>query len=208
MDDNILAADEILKQFGNFENLRLENILESNDDDDAPNLIHSSPYYTIDALPSHLMNDGHLNILSLNAQSINYKFDSILALFDIAKNQNVNFHIICIQVSWLKEGSDMSLFQIDGYQCISQGTQCSAHGGLVTYIESSLNCSKINIENRSSIWEGLFVSVKDDYSEKEFVIGSIYRPPYNNNNEDNVNTFSSELNPIIGKLNDNNRNII
>ena len=159
MDDNILAADEILKQFGNFESLRLENILDSNDDDDdAPNLIHPSPYYTIDALPSHLMNDGHLNILSLNAQSINSKFDSILALLDIAKNQNVNFHIICIQESWLKEGSDMSLFQIDGYQCISQGTQCSAHGGLVTYIESSLSCSKINIENRSSIWEGLFLS--------------------------------------------------
>ena len=58
------------------------------------------------------------------------------------------------------------------------------------------------------IWEGLFVSVKDDYSEKEFVIGNIYRPPYNNNNEDNVNTFISELNPIIGKLNDNNRNIL
>ena len=79
---------------------------------------------------------------------------------------------------------------------------------LVTYIESSLSCSKINIENRSSIWEGLFVSVKDNYSEKEFVIGNIYRPPYNNNNEDNINTFISELNPIIGKLNDNNRNMI
>ena len=128
MDDNILAADEILKQFGNFENLRLENILDSNDDDDVPNLIYPSPYDTIDALPSHLMNDGHLNILSLNAQSINSKFDSILAL--------LNAHYI-----------------------VSQGTQCSAHGGLVTHIESSLNCSKINIENRSSIWEGLFVSL-------------------------------------------------
>ena len=71
MDDNILAADEILKQFGNFENLRLENILDSNDDDDAPNLIHPSPCYTINTLPLHLINDGHLNILSLNAQSIN-----------------------------------------------------------------------------------------------------------------------------------------
>ena len=103
MDDNILAADEILKQFGNFESLRLDNILDSNgDDDDAPNLIHPSPYSTIDALPSHLMNDDrHLNIWSLNTQSINSKFDSILALLDIAKNQNVNFHIICIQESWL-----------------------------------------------------------------------------------------------------------
>ena len=111
--------------------------LDNNYDGDAPNLIHPSPYYTIDALPSHLMNDGHLNILSLNAQSINSKFDSILALLDIAKNQNVNFHVICIQESWLKEGSDMSLFQIDGYQCIFQVTQCSAHGGSVAYIESS-----------------------------------------------------------------------
>ena len=102
----------------------------------------------------------------------------------------------------------MSLFQIDGYQCISQGTQCCAHVWLVTYVESSLYCSKINIENRSSICEGLFVSGQKDYSEKEFVIGNIYRPPYNNNNEDSINTFISKLNPIIGRLNDNNRNMI
>ena len=35
MDDNFLSVDEILKQFGDFENLRIENILDSNDDDDA-----------------------------------------------------------------------------------------------------------------------------------------------------------------------------
>ena len=86
--------------------------------------------------------------------------------------------------------------------------QCGPHGGLVTYVESSLNCSKINIENRCSFGEGLLISVKDDYSEKEFVIGNIYRPPYTNNNDDNIKTFISGLNHMIRKLNDNNRSII
>ena len=173
----------------------------------APNLIHPSPYYTIDALPPAFDERRPPQYFKPKCTKHQLKIWQHTSTSRYSKKSNVNFHIICIQESWLKEGSDMSLFQIDGYQCISQGTQCGAHGGLVTYIESSLNCSKINIENRSSIWEGLFVFVKDDYSEKEFVIGNIYRPPYNNNNDDNVNTFRSELNPIIGKLNDNNRNI-
>ena len=57
------------------------------------------------------------------------------------------------------------------------------------YINCQFNASVIDIENISAVWEGLFVLVKDIENEKEIVIGNIYRPPYDNNNETNINTF-------------------
>ena len=40
------------------------------------------------------------------------------------------FSAICIQESWLKQGQDISLFQIPGYKLINQPKICSEHGGL------------------------------------------------------------------------------
>ena len=57
------------------------------------------------------------------------------------------------------------------------------------YINCQFNASVIDIENVSAVWEGLFVLVKDIENEKEIVIGNIYRPLYDNNNETNINTF-------------------
>ena len=57
------------------------------------------------------------------------------------------------------------------------------------YINCQFNASVIDIENVSAVWEGLFILVKDIENEKPIVIGNIYRPPYDNNNETNINTF-------------------
>ena len=63
--------------------------------------------------------------------------------------------------------------------------------------------------NTSSIWEGLFVSIRDSSYKKEVVLGNIYRPPFDNNNDENINLFISELNPIIGQISDNyNRDLL
>ena len=206
--DNCLPFDEILTHFDNLDSLRLENIIDTSDDDGEINLIKPSLYYSIDNLPFHTKNHDRLNILSLNAQSINSKFDSLVTFLEIARKQNVYFHAICLQETWLSDQSDLSLFQIDGYRCFSQGKRCSPHGGLITYINSQLNASVIDIENDSAVWEGLFVLVKDINNEKEIAIGNIYRPPYDNNNETNINTFVSELNPIIGNISESNRELI
>ena len=120
----------------------------------------------------------------------------------------MSFHAICIQESWLSDTSDLSLLQIDGFRCFSQGKHCSSHGGLITYVNSQLNASVINVTNNSEIWEGLFVLVKGIEQEKEIVLGNIYRPPYDNNNESNINTFVTELNPIIGIISDDKRDLI
>ena len=45
-------------------------------------------------------------------------------------------------------------------------------------------------------------------TEKKIVVENIYRPPYDNNNERNVTTFVTELEPIIATLNDNNQELL
>ena len=90
--------------------MRLEDILDPND---IPVLFN----WQLSVLRK---GTRKINVLSLNAQSINSKFDSILVLLECAKAQNIYFHVICIQETWLNDNSDLSLFNIDGYNCYFQ----------------------------------------------------------------------------------------
>ena len=119
----------------------------------------------------------NLNILSLNAQSINAKFDNLQILIKALEEQDIKLHAICIQESWLNKDSNLDLFQLDGYRCFAQGKRCSPHGGLITYVDTNLNATVIDIENNSPIWESLFVSIKGDVHNKAITLGNIYRPP-------------------------------
>ena len=129
-------------------------------------------------------------------------------LLEDAQKQNISFHAICIQESWLADESDLSLFQIAGYQCISQGKKCSQHGGLITYIDENYLATVINVDNTSQIWESQFILVKDIECDNEIVIGNIYRPPYGNNGKENISTFISELDPILANLSNTNRDMV
>ena len=203
-----LPFDEILIHFDNLDSLRLENIIDTSDEDHEINVVNPSLYYSIDDLPFHSKSQGSLNILSLNAQSIKSKLDSLVTFLEIVRQQTVYFQAICLQETWLSDQSDLSLFQIDDYRCFSRGKRCSPHGGLITYIKSQRNASDFDSENDSTLWEGLYVLVKDIDNDNEITVGNIYRPPYDNNNETNANAFESESNPIIGNISESNRELI
>ena len=47
------------------------------------------------------------------------------------------------------------------------------------------------------IWEGLFIDVSGQNLHRPITIGNIYRPPHNNNNNANIETFIEEMSPII-----------
>ena len=47
----------------------------------------------------------------------------------------------------------------------------------------------------SPIWEGLFLKIQGMENTKDIIIGNIYRPPYDNNCKENINSFTSELCP-------------
>ena len=98
MADNALTCEEILGNYGNLAHLKLDNILDPPDpDEEEIHIMRPSHYFAKEKLPIHLQTVGNFNILSLNTQSINAKFDAFVAFLEIAKQQNVHFHAICLQ---------------------------------------------------------------------------------------------------------------
>ena len=94
----------------------------------------------------------------------------------------------------------MTLFDIPSYKLIHQGSRCTRNGGLIIYLHEKY-CSEVrNLYNSSDIWEGLFIDVTGHNLRKRLTIGNIYRPPHDNNNNKNIETFINEMSPIIDQL--------
>ena len=100
------------------------------------------------------------------------------------------------------------ILQLNGFTCFSQGKPCSSHGGLITYIDTNINASVINMEITSPIWEGLFMKIQGMENTKDFIIGNIYRPPYDNNYKENINSFTSELDTILSSFDTSTNDLI
>ena len=78
--------------------------------------------------------------MSLNCQSINAKFNELQIIVEEICNNLLS--VICLQESWLKESSDFSLYNLANYKLINQfRTECSDHGGLMTYIHDIFDVS-------------------------------------------------------------------
>ena len=116
--------------------------------------------------------------MSLNCQSINAKFNELQII--VGKINNNALSVIYLQESWLKENSDFSLYNLANYKLINQfGTECSDHGGLMTYIHDRFDVSPpIQILESVSGWEYVCVEVSQSipYPQK-FIVANIYRPP-------------------------------
>ena len=178
-----------------------ENVVDPSNDDGEMLISQPSLYYSLSRMPGDLKSvNNNLNILSLNAQSLNAKFDNLQILIETLQEQNIKLCAICIQESWLDDNSNLDLLQLEGYHCFAQGKRCSAHEGLITYVDASImsmNASVIDIENKSAIWESLFVSIKGSVHNKDITLGNIYRPPKDNNNKLNIDQFTNDLDLIF-----------
>ena len=120
---------------------------------------------------------SNLSIISLNAQSINAKFDEFqIAIKAINKKHQIS--IICIQESWLSSECSTQLLELPEYQLISKGKYCSNHGGLLIYVHNDYLWAPIIIREQTTGWENLFIKVKHKSpGSKNTIIGNIYRVP-------------------------------
>ena len=82
---------------------------------------------------------------------------NLIKLIEQFKRSGCTFSAVCLQESWLSDDSDTSLFQLDGYNLISQGKRCSTRGGLIIYLKDTIKYKLIDIEANSNIWEGQFI---------------------------------------------------
>ena len=200
MDNKPLSAQEVLRNYGDVSQHTLQQIVDFIHDDDEINLIKHSDYYSPHNLPLQCYGESNLNVLSLNCQSINAKYDGIHNYINMWKNQDIKFDVICIQESWLSATADTSLLQLDDYRLISQPWSCSSHGGLMIYIHNDYKAVVTHSITNSTIWEGLFVKITDKLSKKELFVGNIYKPPRNNNNNENIDAFINEIDPILSEI--------
>ena len=64
------------------------------------------------------------------------------------------------------------------------------------YLHKKYKYSIRNINDTSDIWEGLFIDIPQ-YNNNNIILGNIYRPPKQNNNNTNIETLIKQLSPII-----------
>ena len=220
-------TDGILRNYGGTDTNSLKYLLESQftgqaDINDVPELLATSPYFENDQLLTLLSKKKqNLKLLSLNCQSLNAKHEQLsLYLSSVLDNA---FDIICLQETWLSETSNKQLLQINGYQMINQNYKISSHGGLTIYVKNNYKYKILNLENvlcnlpnevnptRSNTFESLFIeltlpSKHVNGNEKKLIIGNIYRPPRDIN--ENYMAFINELNLILDHLNKKKNEII
>ena len=133
-----MVTDETFLQFTvGISNSCLNNVLSIGNAIDENNelpIIRRSSYYDFDKFNSLAKKQGkQLSILNSNIQSINAKFNELEAYVNDVSSLNFKLSIICLQESWLSDNDDLSLIQLTGYDCISQGKSCSSKGGLLIY---------------------------------------------------------------------------
>ena len=204
MDNNgPLDANDLLKQYGGIEKHRFKDLLDACDhESNEIDLIQNSSYYCMNDLPNIFQTkNGNFIILTLNVNGILSKIDELCLMVTILKNQGIFVDVICIQESHLDDSykSDNPCIQIEGYDCIPQSRYCGQKGGLITYVKSTYDNKIFKFGQNSDIWEGLYVEVRDNDGFR-IMIGNIYKPPRNNNNNANIERFTTELKPVLKSL--------
>ena len=149
-----VISDEIyLRHFGGVRENSLSYHIGSTDDEsyEIKTIDHSSYIDHESLMDSLKLKKNNFSIFSVNIQSLNSKFDKLLAMLHDIRNHNYEFSLICLQETWLSDESDLSQFQIDNYTCISQGKLCSEHGGLMIYLHNDFKHKIRKLYKRSNI---------------------------------------------------------
>ncbi len=117
------------------------------------------------------------------------------------------FSVICFQESWLLEGDDTSLIQLNRYECIPQGNVCSTKRGLIIYLKENVK-RKLKLKfDKHETWEGQVIEVTQEKTlSKPLYICNTYRPA--KENLEFYDQFINEFTPILNKLEKNYTEVI
>ena len=87
-------------------------------------------------------------------------------MLEVFTAQDIHFHAICIQESWIQDESKLPLVALEGYQCFSLKATASSHGGLITYVDDKYDVSIKSTVDNSNVWEGLFLELNHNSLQK------------------------------------------
>ena len=171
----------------------LLNLINDEDDEHTYNLTQSL-YYTDVEMFDLLHNKTTFTVISLNCQSIASKFDDLKYFIEDLMTHNCYIDVINLQETWQGGDSYYHDFTLPGYYMYFQPAICSTHGGLITYVKTSLKSTlHSTIYEHSTAWEAMFIEIEN--LNKSLIIGNIYRPPRESN--ELLTKFNDELNKAM-----------
>ena len=200
----------VLRCRGGFDNNSLCHLLNDPEcEDDESNqlqVISHSSYYKDNLLSFLQSKKDTFSIYSSNIDSINSKFSEITSFIDSLHNIDFEFSALCFQECRIGDDYDMSLIQIPGYTCITQGKICSNKGGLIIYLHEKFSYRNKTFYEKSDLWEAQFIEVYGEQLEKDIILGNIYRPP--RDSKENCQTFKQEIARTLNYFNRSNHEVI
>ena len=199
----------ILDNFGGLAQNSLSNILNPSDSGDPMScFLTESPYFEPASLVQYLSKYlDNFTVLSLNAQSLNAKFDGIQTLISQLNEQRFSFSALCFQETWIKDcNSGFNLLNLHGYNTIPLPATVSSHSGLVIYLQEDYKFKIRSLQSHSSAWEGQFIDICHSSLKRKITLCNIYRPP--RENLELIQVFLDEVSPILDQLNKENSDII
>ena len=138
----------------------------------------SCKYYNFDQLnqetSKHTQN--HFSQFCLNIRSLSKNYRKLITLLDTI---DTKFSIITLSETWLKE-YNQDIYEIEGYEHISQLRENKAGGGVSIYVKNNINFKirndlSCNNHDHQLLWVEL--DKLDLDSDTNIIIGAIYRRP-------------------------------
>ena len=148
------------------------------------------------------------SIFHINIHSLSKHFDD---LSEYISTLNISFSAIGISETWLNNSTE-HLFNIPGYNFISNIRQHKSGGGVGLYIKSNLKFKpRIDLQSTDNrLYESIFAEIIQPNS-RNIIVGCIYKPPdtsvteFNNSISSILSTisFENKLSYIMGDFNIN-----
>ena len=195
-----------LSSFGDVtQNALMHNLhLTHADEHNHLDIKHSSYYDSDQFLKLARTQTNDFSMLTTNIKSLNSRYDKLIVYIEELRKINFKYSVICLQETWLSENDDLSPFQIEGYNCVSQVKSCSNKGGLILYKDNTFTFeTKMNF-NMYQHWEGTTVKHSGNGLPNPLKIFNLYRPPRSNQI---LKQFIEELTPIIDTMMSQHHNI-
>ena len=197
-----LDTSILLRNFGGNEANDLNNLINQPDSNNELDFSTVSQYVTLQNLTKYIPHAiDQISVVTLNCQSLNAKFDQLRAVtHELEVNHSFKFSVILLQETWISgKDPDISLFNLPGYQSFALGASCSSKGGLLCYVCDTIKAKvKLKVDNSRS-FECIFIELEGSESAS-VIIGNIYRPPRQNNNDASITNFITEFRPVMQSI--------
>ena len=156
--------------------------------------------FNIPELKTYFHNQSKPNnlsdILFANIRSIRKNFGDLLELLESLDHI---FSLIILNETWL-EASEHDLFQIEGYDIFSAPRNRHG-GGVLIYVKQNIHAlPQDHLTHTNLFFESIFLKIK--LNSKTLTIGTVYRPPSNSHNiNDLLGEFNNKILSILPSSN-------